>query len=197
MTEGQPIPSDLVRALAIRASTPMAYTRGNRERVLSTACAMISKHHQDKRRGAQREANMEGQEDEDMKLNPENHDRSYLFGRLLAVCEAVERTTYDKGEARDPNAIRLQSVYVNHPMQTWKILEGLLNPYFQKLRPGSREYFRRLISEIVTAFGEEDEKRLNQELKENYLLGYYLQRAELNNRREQKKEEQGNDQFTE
>ncbi len=197
MTEGQPIPSDLVRALAIRASTPMAYTRGNRERVLSTACAMISKHHQDKRRGAQREANMEGQEDEDMKLNPENHDRSYLFGRLLAVCEAVERTTYDKGEARDPNAIRLQSAYVNHPMQTWKILEGLLNPYFQKLRPGSREYFRRLISEIVTAFGEEDEKRLNQELKENYLLGYYLQRAELNNRREQKKEEQGNDQFTE
>ncbi len=72
-----------------------------------------------------------------------------------------------------------------------------MNPYFQKLRPGSREYFRRLISEIVTAFGEEDEKRLNQELKENYLLGYYLQRAELNNRREQKKEEQGNDQFTE
>lgn len=128
-----------------------------------------------------------------MKLDLENHDRSYLFGRLLAVCESVERMTYDKGEARDPNAIRLQSAYVNHPMQTWKILEGLLNPYFQKLKPGTREYFRRLIAEIVSAFEEEDTQRLNQELKEGYLLGYYLQRAELNRKKEEKKEEQENE----
>ena len=89
----------------------------------------------------------------------------------------------------DPNAIRLQSAFVNHPMQTWKILEGLLNPYFQKLRPGSREYYRELISQIVTSFREDDAAVLNQELKETYLLGYYLQRAELNKKREEKEEE--------
>ena len=186
MVEKQPVPYDIVRALTVRASTPMAYSRGNRERVLSTACALISKYYQDK--------NMERQEERDhMKLDLENHDRSYLFGRLLAVCESVERMTYDKGEARDPNAIRLQSAYVNHPMQTWKTLEGMLNPYFQKLKPGSREYFRRLIAEIVSAFEEEDTQRLNQELKESYLLGYYLQRAELNKKKEEKKEEQENE----
>ena len=125
-----------------------------------------------------------------MKLDLENHDRSYLYGRLLAVCEAVERATYDRGEAREPNAIRLQSAYVNHPMQTWKILDGLLNPYFQKLNPGLREYYRRLITEIVGSFEEEDAKKLNQELKESYLLGYYLQRAELYKRKEEQKEEQ-------
>lgn len=72
-------------------------------------------------------------------------------------------------------------------------MEGLLNPYFQKLKPGTREYFRRLIAEIVSAFEEEDTQRLNQELKEGYLLGYYLQRAELNRKKEEKKEEQENE----
>ncbi len=190
MLEKQPVPYDMVHALTIRASTPMAYTRGNRERVLSTACALISKYYYDK--------NTERQgEEEKMKLDLENQDRSYLFGRLLAVCEKVERKTYDRGEARDPNAIRLQSAFVNHPMQTWKILEGLLNPYFQKLRPGSREYYRELISQIVTSFKEDDTIALNQELKETYLLGYYLQRAELNKKREEKEEESENGKLTE
>ncbi len=186
MLENQPVPYDIVHALAIRASTPMAYTRGNRERVLSTACALISKFYYEK--------NKQGQgEKEEMKLDLENHDRSYLFGRLLAVCEKVERITYDRGESREPNAIRLQSAFVNHPMQSWKILEGLLIPYFQKLRPGSREYYKGLISSIVTSFRDEDAVALNQELKETYLLGYYLQRAELNKKKEEKEEEQENE----
>ena len=82
---------------------------------------------------------------------------------------------------------------MNHPMQTWKILEGLLNPYFQKLRPGSREYYRELISSIVASFRDEDDMALNQELKETYLLGYYLQRAELNKKKEEKEEVQENE----
>lgn len=180
MLEQQPIPYDMVRALTIRASTPMAYSGINRERVLSTACAVIRKYYYTK---------TERREEDDMKLNLENHDRSYLFGRLLAVCEKVERMTYDRAESRDPNAIRLQSVYVNHPMQTWKILDGLLNPYFQKLKPGAREYYRKMISEIVLAFRDEDAERMNQELKETYLLGYYLQRAELNQTKKDTTEE--------
>jgi CRISPR-associated protein Csd1 len=105
-----------------------------------------------------------------MKLDIENRERSYLFGRLLAVFEKVERSTYDKEEGRDTNAIRLWAAYVNHPMQTWKILEDALNPYFQKLRPGSREYYRRIISDITEMLLDEDTKVLNQGLKENYLL---------------------------
>lgn len=186
MLERKQVPFDIVHALTIRASTPLAYTRWNRERVLSTACALISKYHYDKKGDRQ-------EEEDKMKLDLKNHDRSYLFGRLLAVCEAVEKLTYDKDETRDSNAIRLQSAYVNHPMQTWKILEGLLNPYFQKLRPGSREYYRRLISEIVGSFRDEDAARMNQGLKEDYLLGYYLQRAELYKKKEEKQEVQENE----
>lgn len=189
MIEQQPVPYDIVHALKFRASAPMAYSGVNRERVLSTACALISKYYYEK--------NQKEREWREMKLNLENHDRSYLFGRLLAVCEHVEKITYDKGEYRDPNAIRLQSTYVNHPMQTWKILEGLLNPYFQKLKPGSKEYYKGLLSSIVMAFETEDIKVLNQELSETYLLGYYLQRAELNKKKDDKKEEEKDEQLAE
>lgn len=181
MLERQPLPLDIMQALVHRASTPLAYSKNNRERVLSTACAIIMKYYYD-------HGILTKGEKDYMKLDVENRDRSYLFGRLLAVLEKVERSTYDKEEGREPNAIRLQSAYVNHPMQTWKILEDVLNPYFQKLRPGSREYYRRIISEITEMLLEEDEKVLNQGLKESYLLGYYLQRAELNKKKDNKEE---------
>ena len=124
-----------------------------------------------------------------MKLDLENRDRSYLFGRLLAVYECVERATYEKGENRDTNAIRMQAAYMNHPMQTWMNLEKQVKTYFEKLRPGSREYYRRLISEITSLFDEDDSNKMNQSLKETYLLGYYLQRKELFTKKTEEKEE--------
>lgn len=186
MLEKQPIPKDIVYALTVRASTPLAYSSVNRERVLSTACAVIVKYNIDK-------GIMKKGEHDVMKLDLENRDRSYLFGRLLAVLEKVERATYEAGEGREPNAIRLQSAYVNHPLKTWMTLEEVLKPYFQKLKPGSREYYRRLISEITELFEEEDFTILNQGLKETYLLGYYLQRAELNKKKDNQKEEMSNE----
>ncbi len=172
MLESQPIPLDLVQALVRKASSPSCYTEGNRELVLSTACALVAKNQYD------RYGQKKGEESL-MKLDIQNRDRSYLFGRLLAVLEKAERITYEFGEGREPNAIRLQSAYVNHPMQTWKILEEAVKPYFQKMHPGTREKYRSLISEIVCLLPEDD-KTLNCQLSENYLLGYYLQRAELN-----------------
>lgn len=173
MIEKNRVPFDLVQALTVRASTPTAYSPFNRERVLSTACAMISKYRLER----------EGEQQE-MKLNKNNSDRSYLFGRLLAVLEQVERSTYDRGETRETNAIRLQSAYVNHPMQTWENLQQATAPYFQKLTPGLREYYKNMIAEITETFRDEDEAIMNQSLRETYLLGYYLQRAELNRKKD-------------
>ena len=186
MLEQQPVPKDIVYALTVRASTPLAYSRGNRERVLSTACAVIAKYYRDK-------GIWEKGENDEMKLDLENRDRSYLFGRLLAVLEKVERAAYDRGESREPNAIRLQSAYVNHPLKTWMILEDVLRPYYQKLKPGSREYYKNLIGEITGLFEDDDQSVLNQGLKETYLLGYYLQRAELNKKKDGQKEETVNE----
>lgn len=166
--DNAPVPWDIVHALVNRASNPQAYSRGNHDKILSTACAMIRKYHMNK--GGTIE----------MTLNLENKDRSYLFGRLLAVLEKAERSTFARDEDREPNAIRLQSAYVNHPLSTWQILENQLNPYFQRMRAGSRTFYKNIISEITEKLAEQDEEQLNRSLSEMYLIGYYLQRAYLN-----------------
>ena len=124
-----------------------------------------------------------------MTLDLQNHNRSYLFGRLLAVLEKAESCTYSKGENRETNAIRLQSAFVNHPMQVWKILEEAVRPYFQKMDPMRRAYYKNKIGEIVAGFEESRPEYLNKALESDYLLGYYLQRADLNTKKEDKQEE--------
>ena len=116
-----------------------------------------------------------------MQLDINNTNRSYLFGRLLAVTEKVERSTYSKDESRrEPNAIRLQSVFVQRPLNTWGILEKALIPYYAKLNPGSRKYYKDIIGSIVEKLQEDDISQLNMSLEDIYLLGYYSQRKELN-----------------
>lgn len=161
------IPKDIIHAITMRASTPLAYSRGNRERILSTACALIKKYYKEK--GAEIK----------MTLDYAETDRSYLFGRLLAVAEKVERDTYLREETREPNAIRLQSAFVHHPMHTWKLLEVKLNPYYKKHSPGTRMYYKKIVTDLVTKINESDKDLLNTALSEKYLVGYYLQRAEL------------------
>jgi len=129
MLEKQPMPKDIVCALVNRASAPLAYSRGNRECVLSTACAVIVKYYRDKGILKEGESNV-------MKLDLKNRNRSYLFGRMLAVFEKIERATYERGESREPNAIRLQSAYVNHPLKTWMILEETLKTLLSKTKTG-------------------------------------------------------------
>lgn len=171
MLDGQRLPWDIVHAAVRHASMPQAYSHGNHQRVLSTACALIAKYYHDRGEGVKVK----------MTLDYENTDRSYLFGRLLAVLEKAERSTYTAGETREPNAVRLQSAYVNHPMSTWYTLEIALNPYFQRMLPGSRKYYKNIIAEILGKMDDLQQDALNRPLEELYLIGYYLQRAELNN----------------
>ena len=116
-----------------------------------------------------------------MQLDISNTNRSYLFGRLLAVAEKVERSTYSRDESgREPNAIRLQSVFAQRPLNTWGTLEKALIPYYAKLNPGSRKYYKDIIGDIVGTLQADDISQLNKSLDDVYLLGYYLQRKELN-----------------
>lgn len=123
-----------------------------------------------------------------MAYDPQRKDRSYQFGALLAVMEKAERDTYQKGEDREPNAIRLQNAYCHQPLKTAHILEMKLeNAYFSRLSPGLRAYYKRTITEIMEII-EESGEVINSPLKETYLLGYYLKRGEL-----YKKENKNND----
>ena len=114
-----------------------------------------------------------------MALEPEKKDRSYQFGRLLAVMEKVERDTFDSNENREPNAMRLQSVFCQRPMYVANNLDKQLErAYFPRLKPGSRIWYKNLIGQIMEIISQFPENE-NAPLGDSYLMGYYLQRSAL------------------
>lgn len=170
IADRQPLPLPFVRALAERAAMPSAYSPGNRERLLFTACALIRKYYNDQLK----------REEWSMELEKNNRDRSYLFGRLLAVAEKVEHSALPFGENRETNAIRMQPVFQRRPLYAWGLIENSLNPYYARLAPGLRNYYKSMVSEIVRQLPEISPEELGVKLDDTYLLGYYLQRRELN-----------------
>lgn len=111
-----------------------------------------------------------------MALDKNCSDRSYLFGRLLAIVEAVENSTYTDENRRETNAMRMQKAFALRPMSTWRFLEEKLESYYKQLKPGLRQYYRKLTQEVVDKLPVSD-GNLNQKLEDIYLLGYYHQRA--------------------
>ncbi len=168
----RPIPVTLERALLARASQPLAYNAANRAIVLFTACAVIRAYR-----------NEAYKEEWTLSLDENNRNRSYLLGRLLAVAEHVERSTYSREESREPNAIRMQSMFSQRPFETWRRLDEKLNPYYARLNPGLRQYFRK-ITQSITDMLDPSDPELNKALEDCYLLGYYHQRAALTTKKE-------------
>lgn len=114
-----------------------------------------------------------------MALDKNCSDRSYLFGRLLAVAEALENSTYSDEDRRETNAIRMQKAFTLRPMATWRALWDKLRPYAKRLaqsKPGLYRYYQNTIDEILGRFSPFD-GTLNQQLDDIYLLGYSHQRA--------------------
>lgn len=125
-----------------------------------------------------------------MALEPERKDRSYQFGRLLAVLEKAERDTYDdSSSARETNAIRMQQVYVQRPGYAFKIImERVKTAYYPKLKESSRGYYEKLIGEIMERISQFPENEYDKKLSETYLLGYYLQKNELYRKKNEESE---------
>lgn len=167
--EKAPIGADIAKALTARASQPQAYESKVWEDVLFTACAVIRKYRYDTFK-----------EEWSMALEPEKKDRSYQFGRLLAVMEKVERDTYDGAEGREPNAIRMQAVFCQRPMYAAGLIEKQLEQaYFPRLSPGIRGWYKSIISQIMEMISMNPQETWNQPLEDSYLMGYYLQRSAM------------------
>lgn len=176
--ERMQFPLDVERALVEKASRLLLYEGENRQKLLFTACAVIRKYHYDHLK-----------EEWGMALDKTCTDRSYLFGRLLAIAEAVESSTYTGGDQRETNALRLQKAFALRPLATWRLLEEKLAPYYKQLSPGLRGYYRKLTQEITDKLSVSD-SGLNQKLEDRYLLGYYHQRAYRTERPEKQETEE-------
>lgn len=164
--DGRKVPLDIIRSAMGRASNPVAFKEEKEwEKTLSVACALINKQ----------------QGGIDVSLDQTNEDRSYLFGRLLAIADVLERRALDKSENRATNAIRYMNAFHRHPVRTWTTIQSALQPYQVKL--GSKvTYFSMLIDEVASKIKIEDFN--NRPLSGKYLLGFYSQRHQLYQKKE-------------
>jgi CRISPR-associated protein Csd1 len=169
--DGRKIPQDIVNSAFYRASNPVSMDRWEWEKTLSIACALIRK--QREREGLQ------------VALDEKNNDRDYLFGRLLAVADVLERNAMGSEETRATNAIRYMNAFSKHPARTWKTIQECLQPY--QARMGTRAtYYSKIIDEVGSRIPANQFN--NKPLSGLYLLGFYSQRHELYQKKSKQEE---------
>lgn len=176
------MPRDIKCALVEKASNLqiLGKCRVTKDELLFITCAVIRKYYYDRTK-----------EEWSMALECDKKDLSYQYGRLLAVLEKLERDTYENEEKREPNAMRMQSVFAKRPLYASRIIwEQLKKAYYPRLKPGSRAFYDNLIGDIFQRISEFPECEQNRPLKDTYLFGYYLQRKELYTSSKTKKQNQ-------
>lgn len=172
ITENRKLPNDILRVVVNNANNPRKYTDENWEFVLSIACALIRKHNIDCEKG---EYNLMLEEDK------YREDRDYLFGMLLAVLDSVETTYYKekKAKIRPTKAKILWDSYCRRPAGTFDRIWKKLQPYLNGISDNTtREYYISSIEHVVICLRELNSFN-NRPLKENYLLGYFCERADI------------------
>lgn len=175
ITESKPLPSDIMWALYHKASNPLAFEHSYNHRLtVETACGMINKFDADHKIFRKGEITMA--------YDPNECDRSYLYGCLLAVADAAEREAYDDKEdkyERVTNARRYWNMFSKRPFMTWQRIAEQLNPYLNKLGK-NREKYEKMIREIKSKFTPEKFAD-NAALSPLYLLGFHHYTAEIPN----------------
>jgi CRISPR-associated protein Csd1 len=175
IVDGQPLPRDLMEMACRRASHRTGFEGRTREekdqeweKTLGIACALFRGYH--------------SKETYPMVLEANRRTRDYLYGRLLAVADQLERAALRvANENRETTAARLMQRFADHPCSTWRTIYLALAPYKSRLRakyPGLLYQWEALLDEINCAFDPEEfisEGKLSGE----FLLGFHCQRLAL------------------
>ncbi len=168
------MPSDIVKRLVDKCQSLELFADDKeggylRSTLLHCTCAVIRKHYID-----------HFKEEWKMALEPEKKDRSYQYGRLLAVFEKMEKDTYQTGEGRETNAIRMQSIFVRRPLYASRMIYEQINrAYAPRLKEGRRTYYEKLIGQIMAVISDLPDSDQDKTLADTYILGYCLQKNEL------------------
>ena len=116
-------------------------------------------------------------------LDHQETDRSYLFGRLLAIYELFEAQRYaldGSSQERITNAERYWNAYTGQPAKMMNHLENKIKPYEQVLklnRPGiwhKLEKERKEIIQLLTPLYAN--KEFTQPLDYKFIFGYYAEK---------------------
>ena len=169
LVEGRAVPRNFEKALAVNIRHRQNYDKTWME-VLFCALAVL------KDKGGIK----------DPMLNREKTDRSYLFGRLLASFEYLEKSTFSKGDERSTNAEKMWTSYTNQPATMMLRLRNLMIPYERKLErsvePLKRSAYFNAMREIREATNmlhdsyDMDSVEVNRPLDYGFIFGYEAQR---------------------
>lgn len=116
-------------------------------------------------------------------LNDDLNDRSYLYGRLLAIADVVEngvlkeKQVLDENQSiRPTNAKRYMSAFAQRPAETWKTIFINSQPYMAKSKYAAKA--QKLIDHILNKLNMDSKsiKHLNEPLDGKFLIGYSQQR---------------------
>src|SRR5699024_9631979 len=138
LIDGRPIPKNILKDLDSNIRKRMNYDKTWRQ-VQFVTLAVFSHVNGEELAGV---------------LDRENKDRSYLYGRLLAVLNHTEAATYsnDRENQRLTNAQKFWTSYTNHPAKTMQTLMDKTKSYEKNLRstkPGLLIKLEREKQEII------------------------------------------------
>jgi len=159
-----------VIAAVRRASNPLAVTKNGKfdrnafGQILSTACALVRKDHQQRQ-----------QEGYQLSIEHNRTDRDYLYGRLLGAADKLEEyALYKKDNDRVVTAaIRHMQTFTQRPFRTWQTIHACLNPYIQTVKGG---FAFNEIQAVMQLFNPGDYEK-DTPLNGSFLIGYYHERA--------------------
>ncbi|MBM7642202.1 type I-C CRISPR-associated protein Cas8c/Csd1 [Streptococcus loxodontisalivarius] len=116
-------------------------------------------------------------------LDHTNQNRSYLFGRLLAIYELTEHLRYKlegSDSGRITNAERYWTAYTGQPTKIMMLLENKIQPYAETLklnRPGSWNKLSKEKEEIMELLNPLLEtKSMEESLDYRFFFGYYAEK---------------------
>lgn len=194
--EKRKFPRNLKNRMFVNLCNPNSYDK-TWNYVLALGCSVFKKSKID-----------EGKKEEVSEmLDISNQNRSYLYGRLLAVYEKIEQDVLDKKVTdneisdkatdnkgrRATNAERLWSAYTKMPSRTLKILEDKVRPYKEILLKSNDKAVRYYDSIIIDITGrlreaKDYEVMKNRSLDEDFIFGYYAQKQEFYKKKINKEE---------
>lgn len=188
--DGRPIPRHYIQAVVRKALNPNGFEgdsfnerQSEWKKTVRVACSMLRHSCYHTKKGIK-----------NVKLDTETTDRDYLFGRLLAVAQMIEkRAQQTQKENRQTNAERYLSTYAQMPLKTWKQIYIKIQPYLNRL--DNRRYYDKLLSEITCQFEGSDFS--NKALNGTFLQGFALQEAEFYKKKEQVEEIQNSEEANE
>lgn len=148
----------------------MAFGEKNEQtwrRVVRTACAALQKYRYDIKQGGN-----------EMAWELDKRDRSFQYGRLLAVMERAEADYYYRTqEQRQTNAIKFMAEFRQRPWTVFELINRQLHQaYLSRIDPWQVSRYERLVGEICGNLQAFPEAELNRPLEDVYLMGYELQR---------------------